>query len=100
MLLDTIYQKLHEQSVCESGYEFSVRYLGKSRSYYSVLKARKEEPSIEALSTLEISLKNTSAIFSDRHPVLTRTRITLQQLSDEVKSYREERSNDLLAHIE
>jgi len=100
MLIESIYQTLHDQSICDSGYEFSVRYLGKSRSYYSVLKARKEEPSIEALSTLEISLKNTSAIFSDRHPVLKRTRIALQQLSDEVKSYREERSNDLLAHIE
>ena len=100
MLIESIYQILHDQSICDSGYEFSVRYLGKSRSYYSVLKARKEEPSIEALSTLEISLKNTSAIFSDRHPVLTRTRITLQQLSDEVKTYREKRSNDLLAHIE
>ena len=99
MLIESIYQILHDQSICDSGYEFSVRFLGKSKSYYSVLKARKMEPSIEAIATLELSLKNTSTIFSDRHPVLTRTRISLQKLSNEVKLYREKRTNKTLSEI-
>jgi hypothetical protein len=96
MLIENIYQRLLDQNICDSGYEFSVRFLGKSRSYYSVLKARKEEPSIEAIATLEVALKNTSSLFSDRHPIFTKTRISLQQLSNEVKDYREKRSNELL----
>ena len=97
MLIESIYQKLYKQNLCDSGYDFSVRFLGKSRSYYSVLKARKEEPSIAAIATLEIALKNTSGLFSDRHPVLTKTRITLQDLAVDVGQYREQRSNEILS---
>ena len=100
MLIESIYQKLHNQNICDSGYDFSVRFLGKSKSYYSVLKSRKEKPSIEAISTLEIALKNTSTIFSDKHPILTKTRISLQSLSDDVKQYREKLSHEILSKSE
>ena len=99
-MIESIYNKLHDQNICDSAYDFSVRYLGKSRSYYSVIKSRKEQPSMEAISTLEIALKNTSSLFSDRHPVLTKTRITLQDLAVDVGQYREQRSNELLAQID
>ena len=98
-MIESIYKTLHDQNICDSAYDFSVRFLGKSRSYYSVLKTRKEEPSMEAIATLEIALKNTSNLFSDRHPIFTKTRISLQSLSNDVKQYREKRSNDLLSQL-
>ncbi|WP_167367348.1 DUF6626 family protein [Solemya elarraichensis gill symbiont] len=49
MLIDNVYEKLRENDLCSSAYEFSTNYLGKSRSYYSVLKARQLEPSISAI---------------------------------------------------
>ena len=96
MLIESIYEKLHDQNICDSGYDFSTRFLGKSKSYYSVIKSRKKQPSIEAISTLEIALKNTSCLFSDRHPIFTKTRISLQSLSNDVKQYREILSNEIL----
>ena len=96
-MIESIYNKLHDQNICDSAYDFSVRFLGKSRSYYSVLKTRNVQPSIEAISTLEVALKNTSNLFSDRHPVLTKTRITLQDLAVDVGQYREQLSNEILS---
>ena len=99
-MIESIYNKLHDQNICDSAYDFSVRFLGKSRSYYSVLKTRNVQPSMEVIATLEIALKNTSSLFSDRHPVLTKTRITLQDLAVDVGQYREQRSNEILSqHI-
>ena len=97
MLIESIYNKLHDQNICDSAYDFSVRFLGKSRSYYSVLKTRNVQPSMEVIATLEIALKNTSSLFSDRHPVLTKTRITLQDLAVDVGQYREQLSNEILS---
>ena len=100
MLIETIYQKLYDQDICDSGYDFSVRFLGKSQSYYSVIKSRKEQPSIEVIATLEIALKNTSNLFSDRHPIFTKTRISLQDLAVDVGQYREHLSNEILSQRE
>ena len=96
-MIESIYKTLHDQNICDSAYDFSVRFLGKSRSYYSVLKTRNVQPSMEVIATLEIALKNTSSLFSDRHPVLTKTRITLQDLAVDVGQYREQRSNEILS---
>lgn len=99
-MIDNVYQKLRDQNICSSAYDFSVRFLGKSRSYYSVIKSRNEEPSIEVMSTLEIALRHASRQYSDKHPVLTATRLTLESLSEEVRDLREKKSNELLSLIE
>lgn len=57
MYLEKHYRELREADLCASAYEFSERFLGKSRNYYSVLKARKLEPSIDALVSLEYALQ-------------------------------------------
>ena len=57
-LLDTqIYQEMKEAHLVASAYQFSEKYLGRSRNYYSVLKARKMEPSIGAILALEYALQ-------------------------------------------
>lgn len=96
MLLDKIYQKLYDDNVCDSRYEFSTRFLGRSRSYYSVIKAKKLEPSISAISILETSLLNEADLYRNGIPVLEDIRSTLIKLSMLAKEYREIRCKQLL----
>lgn len=58
MDIQTIYHSLRQARCCRSGYEFSEKFLGKTKSYYSVLKARDMEPSLEALLNLEYRIGN------------------------------------------
>jgi len=51
-ILATAYQQLKECELAKSQYQFSSRWLGKGKSYYSWLKSRQAEPSIEALTFL------------------------------------------------
>ena len=98
MLIDTVYKKLYDQHLCKSAYDFSVRFLGKSKSYYSVIKARNDIPSIEAISTLETALKNTSLVYdNNKFPYYPKTRDSLLKMSADVARYREQRSNELLS---
>ena len=48
---------MKEAHLVASAYQFSEKYLGRSRNYYSVLKARNMEPSIGAILTLEYELQ-------------------------------------------
>ena len=97
MLIDTIYEKLHEQRLCKNAYDFSVRFLGKSKSYYSVLKTRNDIPSIETIATLEIALKNISSAYNNsKVPFFSKTHDTLLELSNDVGNYRIQRSNEIL----
>ena len=57
MKIDNIYEQLKATNLCQSGYDFSVNYLGKTKSYYSVLKARQQTPSLEALVNLDYVLR-------------------------------------------
>jgi hypothetical protein len=88
MLLEKVYDELRQLHLCSSAYKFSVNYLGKSPSYFSVLKARNEEPSIEALVTLEAALNRKACLYGDAHPCLTRTRKLLVELAKEVGAHR------------
>lgn len=98
MLIEDVYQTLQKENLCDSAYDFSVRYLGKSKSYYSVIKARNEMPSITAISTLEAALKNTEFLFSNNsHPVIIKSRQSLQNIRAEVEKYRESLSQAVLA---
>lgn len=89
MLIEDVFQQLQKEKLCDSAYDFSTRYLGKSRSYYSVIKARNERPSIEAIATLEIALQNTANLYSkNSHPVIVKVHHSLCKLSNDVGNYR------------
>jgi hypothetical protein len=64
MKIDEIYEALKRQKLCRSGHDFSRSYLGKHHSYYSVLKARGEKPSIEAWAMLSYVLHSRAQIFA------------------------------------
>ena len=55
-MLKLIYKELKSLQVCKSAYHFSYAFLGKAKSYYSVLLATGIQPSIGAISMLEISM--------------------------------------------
>lgn len=98
MLIEQVFDELQNEKLCDNAYDFSVRYLGKSKSYYSVIKARNEMPSIAAIATLEMALKNTVFLFSNSsHPVINKTHQSLQELYGKVGHYRESRSQAELA---
>ena len=81
MLIEQVFEKLQNEKLCNSAYDFSVRYLGKSKSYYSVIKARKKMPGIATIATLEMALKNTAFLFSNSsHPVINKTHQSLYEL--------------------
>jgi len=99
MIIENVYEKLQEENLCSSAYDFSTRYLGMSRSYYSVLKARNENPSIEAIATLEMALLNKSKSFNNNsHPVILRIHSSLQNLCADVRALREQHSQQRLAN--
>ena len=98
MLLDDVYARLKKERLCSSAYEFSVRFLGKSPGYYSVLKARDEQPSIEAVVTLETALMHKASLFSNTHPIFVKARESLFQLSKDVADYRAVRVRSKLSN--
>ena len=57
MYLEKLYQEMRHANLIASAYEFSRSYLGKSPNYYSVLKARRMEPSLGAVLKLEQALQ-------------------------------------------
>ena len=86
MELQTIYDELKELNLCKSAYDFSVDYLGRDRSYYSVLKATDKEPSIEALVILDYALtEDASRLCNSDHPVIQRAHTTISGLSTEIR---------------
>ena len=91
MIIDYVYEQLRNDSVCESAYKFSREFLGRSSSYYSVLKAQKREPSNTVLLTLEIALKKRAELYvNPRYPFIIRTRNHLLEMHEAVKKYREQ----------
>ena len=91
-MIDLVYEQLRNDSVCASACQFSREFLGRSSSYYSVLKARKQHPTTDVLFTLEYALKNKAEAYSsNRYPFFIRTRNHLLQLQADVREYRENR---------
>jgi len=91
-MIDLVYEQLRNDSVCESACQFSREFLGKSASYYSVLKSRNQQPTTDVLFTLEYALKNKAEAYSsNRYPFFIRTRNHLLQLQTDVREYRENR---------
>ena len=92
MYLENLYQEMREAQLVASAYEFSEKYLGRSRNYYSVLKARNMEPSIAAIVSLEYALqKQVDLADSGGENDKKATLGCLLMLSHNVASYRNER---------
>ena len=91
MIIDYVYEQLRSDSVCNSAYEYSREFLGRSASYYSVLKAQKKEPSFDVLLILEVALKKRAELYkSCNYPFFIRTRNHLLEMSKTVREYREQ----------
>ncbi|BDY05426.1 DUF6626 family protein [Ferrimonas sp. YFM] len=56
MTLDEIYLQLKRMGLCKSKYQFSERFLGMSKGYYSVLQVKQRQPSATALCRLDYAL--------------------------------------------
>ena len=92
MYLENLYQEMKEAQLVASAYEFSEKYLGKSRNYYSVLKARNMEPSIGAILALEYALNEQVDIAGTKRAEDGKATLgCLLMLSHNVASYRNER---------
>ena len=101
MELQKIFEELRNVHVCKSAYEFSTSYLGRSKSYYSVLKVKEIEPSIEALSMLEIALKDKALSYAnDKYEIFTVRRKQLLSLSEKVNVLRQQQCIDKLKMVE
>lgn len=64
MQITDIFEELRDKSLCKSGHDFSQNYLGKHHSYLSVIKSRKQSPSLEAWAMLSYNLGSKAQIFS------------------------------------
>ena len=92
MYLENLYEELREADLVASAYEFSEKYLGRSRNYYSVLKARNMEPSIGAILTLEYVLNEEVDSIGTTNDLDRRAALgCLLMMSRNVASYRGER---------
>ena len=90
MYLEKHYRELREADLCTNAYEFSERFLGKSRNYYSVLKARNLEPSIDALVSLEYALQKQAENLQHANLKQSRTALgCLLMLERDVARYRD-----------
>jgi hypothetical protein len=96
--LQAIFEELHGIRLCKSAYDFSTNYLGKSQSYYSVLKANEVKPSIDTLAILEIALKEKASDYeNDKYDIFTLRRKQLLSLSNAVSEIRNQRCIDALS---
>jgi hypothetical protein len=89
MYLENLYQEMRAAQLVASAYEFSEKYLGRSRNYYSVLKARNMEPSIGAILALEYALQKQVDIAGSASTEDGRAKLgCVLMLSHDVASYR------------
>lgn len=100
MELQDIFEELNEVRLCKSAYDFSTNYLGKSKSYYSVLKANKSEPSICTLAVLETALEEQANDYdNDKYEVFAARRNQLLSLSDRVRALRQQHCMDRIKQL-
>ena len=91
MIIDYVYKQLRNEGVCLSAYEYSREFLGRSASYYSVLRAQEREPSSNVLLILEVALKKRSELYvSEKYPFFIRIHNHLLEMHKMVKEYREQ----------
>ena len=101
MQLQKIFEELHGVRLCNSAYDFSTNYLGRSKSYFSVLKANQAKPSIDTLAILETALREKASDYdSDEYEIFTVRRNQLLSLSASVSTMRNQRCIDALSEYE
>jgi hypothetical protein len=64
MQINDVYEELKANKLCRSGRDFSSNYLGKHKSYLSMINARDERPSIEAWAMLNYTLQSRAQVFA------------------------------------
>jgi hypothetical protein len=64
MKIEEVFQSLQEMNVCRSAYDFSKNYLKRDRSYYSVIKVKHAQPSVDTWVMLERSLRQRGRQFA------------------------------------
>ena len=91
MIVDYIFKRLKDDGVCDSAYEYSRSFLGRSASYYSVLKAQNREPTSDVLLLLEAALMSRTELYmNNNYPHVVRIRKHLLEMHKIVKDYREQ----------
>lgn len=92
MNIHTIFSSLKKSRCCSNAYDFSENYLGRTKSYYSVLKARNLEPSLEAVLNLEYKLEELRTdLENDDEESLRNAATRLAIVSEQVAHYKQER---------
>jgi len=90
-MLTKVYQQLKFNSVCNNSHNFSLHFLNKSKSYYSVCATRNKKPSITVLLNLETNLLNTAKLYANNnYSYFIRTHRNLINLSKQVALYRKQ----------
>ncbi len=87
-MIERIYDTLKKEHFCASAYDFSERFLGKSKSYYSVIKTRHSNPSIDAIITLENVLQRKASLLPSDNPIFARGKRLLSDLHADVSNYK------------
>ena len=94
-MIEDIFDQLQKNQLCRSGYDFSRRFLGKSQSYFSVLRATAKEPGIGTWIKLEDILKEKAEIYCyGEYPSLIEKKQALDELSKQVALYRKQIERD------
>ena len=55
-MIEDIYTQLNQINLVKTQYEFSEKWLGKSKSYYSAIVSLKQPASVQVLTTLKLRL--------------------------------------------
>ena len=98
MELQAIFEELHGIRLCKSAYDFGTKFLGKSKSYYSVLKAKDSDPSIDTLAVLETALKEKANDYvGEKYEIFTIRRKQLLSLSNTVSAMLNQRCIEALS---
>jgi hypothetical protein len=86
MQLEPIYNELRGLNLCHSAYDFSERYLGRDKSYLSVLMVTQRPVTVETLSILKMALSDKASVLSHSdHPVIQRIHERLVALTGQVE---------------
>ena len=95
MLLENIYEQLRYDNVVSNAYQFSKQFLGKNETYYSVLKARKQEPNLATLIYLETQLIDSASFYKKyNYPHFKRTYNHLVKLIERISN-----QNKAISHL-
>jgi hypothetical protein len=92
ILLD-VYDFLRQLGACGSEQDFSIRWLGKSRTYFAYLRSTGNLPSVEALVHLTARLFHISAALLARKPMTTK----LKQVARKTRDIGNDVLNDVLS---